>query len=40
VQALAERLVTMLACGTGQSTRARNGGPKVVKLTEDTGRSR
>jgi hypothetical protein len=37
VQRLAERRVTLLTYDTGQSTRGRNAGLKVRKLTEDTG---
>lgn len=37
VQALAERPVILLTYDTGQSTRARNAGLKVVKLTEEIG---
>jgi hypothetical protein len=37
VQDLAERPVTLLTYDTGQSTRARNAGLTVVKLTEDIG---
>lgn len=37
VQALAGRPVAMLTYDTGQSTRARNAGLRVVKLTEDIG---
>lgn len=37
VQNLAERPVTLLTYDTGQSTRARNAGLTVVKLTEDIG---
>lgn len=37
VEALAGRKVTLLTYDTGQSTRARNGGLQVVKLTKDIG---
>ncbi len=37
VQSLAERPVTMLTYDTGQSTRARNAGLEVMKLTEEIG---
>jgi hypothetical protein len=37
VQRMAERPVTMLTYDTGQSTRARNAGLEVVKLTEEIG---
>lgn len=37
VQRLAERSVTLLTYDTGQSTRARNAGLTVLKLTEDIG---
>jgi hypothetical protein len=37
VQRLAERPVTLLTYDTGQSTRARNAGLEVLKLTEEIG---
>jgi rRNA-processing protein FCF1 len=37
VEALADRKVTLLTYDTGQSTRARNAGLQVVKLSQDIG---
>jgi hypothetical protein len=37
VQRLAERQVTLVTYDTGMSTRGRNAGLKVAKLTEDIG---
>ncbi len=40
VEPLADRKVTLLTYDTGQSTRARNAGLRVVKLSQDIGESR
>lgn len=37
MEALASRKVTLLTYDTGQSTKARNAGLAVVKLTKDIG---
>lgn len=37
VEALADRNVTLLTYDTGQSTRARNAGLQVVKLSQEIG---
>jgi hypothetical protein len=37
IEALADRRVTLLTYDTGQSTRARNAGLQVVKLSQDIG---
>jgi hypothetical protein len=37
---LADRKVTLLTYDTGQSTRARNAGPEVVKLSNQVGEVR
>ena len=40
VEPLADHKVTLLTYDTGQSTRARNAGLRVVKLSQDIGESR
>ncbi len=40
VEPLADRKVTLLTYDTSQSTRARNAGLRIVKLSQDVGESR